>query len=185
MSPPPDLHTVRIVFHSASQLPVADLLNVSCDPYLKASVTLPFLPKQEQPGLTWRTPTIHNTRDPTWDNHWIISGVPSSGFRLKIRAYDEDICGHDDRLGKAVLVVGENEMREGVKERSIKLKKKRGHVRPWVQTYVAAMLPGEILERNSSIAVSMEVLGRCKIADCQEPFTVGPSEPHTLILSLI
>lgn len=103
----PQGYTVRFVFHSASNVPVADLHTASSDPFLVATLkgTQPKRHK-EDPDLKYRTRTIHRTTTPEWDEEWIVANVPPGGFTLKCRMYDEDVADKDDRLGNVTVNVG-------------------------------------------------------------------------------
>lgn len=103
----PDGFTVKFTFHRADNLPMSDLNSRSSDPYLTATLTS-SLPKRhkEDPDMVLRTPTVHKSINPEWNTEWVVAGVPSSGFRLKCRLYDEDASDHDDRLGNATVYVG-------------------------------------------------------------------------------
>jgi hypothetical protein len=101
-----DGYTIRITIHRAESLPVSDLNSRSSDPYVHVTLTS-SLPKRhkEDPDLVLRTPTIHKNTNPEWNTEWIVAGVPSTGFRLKCRIYDEDPSDHDDRLGNVTVNV--------------------------------------------------------------------------------
>jgi len=95
-----DGYTVRFTIHRAESLPVSDLSTRSSDPFVTATLTSD-LPKRhkEDPDMVLRTRTIHKSVDPEWNAEWIVAGVPSSGFRLKCRIYDEDFvsCPSEER----------------------------------------------------------------------------------------
>lgn len=103
----PQGYTVRFIFHSASNVPVADLHTASSDPFLVATLkgTQPKRHK-EDPDLKYRTRTIHRTTTPVWDEEWVVANVPPGGFTLKCRMYDEDVADKDDRLGNVTVNVG-------------------------------------------------------------------------------
>lgn len=66
-------------FNGAKNLPIADMHNLSCDPYLEARLEVPSCPQPpDELPLLWRTPTQRCTRDPQWESHWVVSGVPQS-----------------------------------------------------------------------------------------------------------
>jgi len=93
-----DGYTVRFTIHRAESLPVSDLGSRSSDPFITATLTSD-LPKRhkEDPDMVLRTRTIHKSVDPEWNTEWIVAGVPSSGFRLKCRIYDEDFVSYSHR----------------------------------------------------------------------------------------
>ncbi|EKM48740.1 uncharacterized protein PHACADRAFT_202459 [Phanerochaete carnosa HHB-10118-sp] len=100
------LYTCKITFIKATSVPVADFNDLSCDPYLQATLTAEK--GLEQPDgipqmLTYRTQTCRRMLDPEFNAHWVVSGIPQSGFLLSVRLRDEDPGSYDDDLGKAVL----------------------------------------------------------------------------------
>ncbi|KAH6608451.1 hypothetical protein Trco_001797 [Trichoderma cornu-damae] len=103
----PQGYTVRFVFHSATNVPVADFHTASSDPFLVATLR-GTQPKRhrEDPDLKYRTRTLHRTTQPVWDEEWVVSNVPPGGFTLKCRMYDEDVADRDDRLGNVTIDVG-------------------------------------------------------------------------------
>ncbi|KAL7972051.1 hypothetical protein HDV63DRAFT_393524 [Trichoderma sp. SZMC 28014] len=102
----PQGYTVRFIFHSATNVPVADLHTASSDPFLVATLrgTQPKRHK-EDPDLKYRTRTIHRTTTPEWNEEWVVANVPPGGFTLKCRMYDEDVADKDDRLGNVTVNV--------------------------------------------------------------------------------
>ena len=92
----PPGYTVKFTFHRANNLPLADINTLSADPFIMAQLTtaLPTRHK-EDPPLGIRTPTVRQNTNPVWNCEWIVANVPSSGFRLKCRIYDEDPADHD------------------------------------------------------------------------------------------
>ncbi|KAL7933017.1 hypothetical protein V8C35DRAFT_67457 [Trichoderma chlorosporum] len=102
----PQGYTLRFVFHSATNVPVADFHTASSDPFLVATLkgTQPKRHK-EDPDLKYRTRTLHRTTEPKWEEEWVVSNVPPSGFTLKCRMYDEDVADKDDRLGNVTINV--------------------------------------------------------------------------------
>jgi len=174
-------YTVHVVFHSAQNLPVADLTTFSCDPYIEATVVVPSYKDQSprepaDPPLTWRTPTVRRSRNPTWDAHWLFSAVPAEGFFLEMRVRDED-QKKDDRLGMAVVLFDSGMMHEGfeVKEKAYKVKKRRGSFRPWLQTYLAAAFPGQKLEKHNRVVISARVVAKSTNEKGRKPYTIGPN----------
>jgi hypothetical protein len=102
----PQGYTVRFIFHYAVNLPPADVWGVSADPFLTATLkgTNPKRHKAD-PDLVHRTRTLRNTISPKWDDAWVVSNVPPTGFTLKCRMYDEDYPDHNDRLGNVTLKI--------------------------------------------------------------------------------
>lgn len=158
--PSRDGFTIRFTFHRAENLPISDLNSRSTDAYVHATLTCP-LPKRhkEDPDITWRTPTIHKNVNPEWNSSWTVSGVPSSGFKLKCRLYDEDEADHDDRLGNVSLVVNQVGVSwSGVKEQRFQIKKKTGSKRAYGIRACGAMFSKNI-HMNGHLYLSAEVLG--------------------------
>lgn len=102
----PQGYTVRFVFHAATNIPIADFHTGSSDPFLVATLkgTQPKRHK-EDPDLKYRTRTLHTTTEPKWEEEWVVSNVPPTGFTLKCRMYDEDVADKDDRLGNVTINV--------------------------------------------------------------------------------
>ncbi|KAJ5626060.1 hypothetical protein N7510_002369 [Penicillium lagena] len=173
-SAPPG-YTLKITFHRAAQLPVADFGAFSSDPYVYAQlhVDLPRRHKQD-PLISFRSHTVHKNRNPTWDSEWIVANVPASGFLLKAYLYDEDPSDHDDKLGIAFIEVPSlQEDWKGISEQSFKVKKRYGSKRVYVVTNVSAFATGHHPE--SSLVVSIQCLGRTPGNEGGQMYTVGPN----------
>ncbi len=166
---------VKITFHRASKLPMADINSMSSDPYVLAtlSTTLPTRHKQDPP-MTFRTPTIRRNCDPEWNSEWIVANVPASGFKLKARIYDEDPADHDDRLGNVhVHVDNLSENFEGIREQPYKIKKRMGSKRAYLIRGCAAMF-NRGLHMSGELFVSVEVLGKTATENGGRAWTIGP-----------
>lgn len=155
-----DGYIVKFTFHRAQNLPLSDLNSRSSDPYIHATLTS-SMPKRnkEDPDMIIRTPTIHKNVNPEWNTEWIVAGVPSSGFRLKCRLYDEDPSDHDDRLGNVTIYVnhiGENW--PGIRNEEFPIKKRMGSKRAYMIRGCASMLSRNV-HMNGHLYVSAEVLG--------------------------
>lgn len=155
-----DGYTVRFTFHRADNLPISDINTLSSDPYIQASLTSRLRKRhKEDPDLVLRTPTVHKRTDPKWDYHWTVAGVPSTGFKLKCRIYDEDPSDHDDRLGNVTIHVdGISENWDGVKDRAYDIKKRMGSKRAYLLRGCVAMFNSD-MHMGGRLHVSMEVLG--------------------------
>ena len=155
-----DGYTVKITLHRAENLPVSDLNSRSSDPYVRATLTSALLKRhKEDPHMVTRTPTIHKNVNPVWNTEWIVAGVPSSGFRLKCRIYDEDPSDHDDRLGNVTIHVnniGKNW--PGIREENFPIKKRMASKRAYMVRGCASMLSRKV-HMNGHLFVSAEVLG--------------------------
>jgi len=170
----PPGYTVKLTFHRATNLPMADLNSLSSDPYILAQLDtdLPTRHK-EDPHLRLRTPTIRKATDPEWNCEWIVAHVPASGFKLKARIYDEDPADHDDRLGNVHVHVDRiSPDWEGIKEGRYKLKKRMASKRAYLIQLVAACTRAT-KHLNAFLVVSVEVLGRSD-GDGGRCYTVGP-----------
>ena len=166
---------VKITFHRASKLPMADINSMSSDPYLIAtlSTSLPTRHKQDPP-MTFRTPTVRRNCDPEWNSEWIVANVPASGFALKARIYDEDPADQDDRLGNVHVSVDSLSVNfGGIKEQSYKIKKRMGSKRAYLIRGCAAMF-SRGLHMSGELVVSVEVLGNTDTDNGGRLWTVGP-----------
>jgi len=155
-----DGYTVRFTFHRAENLPASDLNTRSSDPYIHATLTSDLPPRhKEDPDLVLRTPTIHKNTDPEWNASWTVAGVPSSGFRLKCRLYDEDPSDHDDRLGNVTIYVDQvNSNWVGIKNKGYAIKKRMGSKRAYTIRSCAALFNNHV-HMSGTLYMSAEVLG--------------------------
>ncbi|EAQ83115.1 hypothetical protein CHGG_10933 [Chaetomium globosum CBS 148.51] len=173
----PQGYTVKITFHRAYNLPVADLHLRSSDPFIHATLTA-AVPRRhkEDPLLTRRTKTIRRSTEPVWDEDWVVANVPASGFVLKCRLYDEDWPDHDDRLGNVTIRVphvDENWEGLGPNGRVYEVKKRAGSKRAYFYHGVTAAVCRDhgVTPR---LHVSMQVLGKSDPPHAQM-YTVGPT----------
>ncbi|KAF2456670.1 hypothetical protein BDY21DRAFT_415391 [Lineolata rhizophorae] len=153
--------TVKITFHRAINLPISDLNTLSSDPFIEAQIytALPTRHK-EDPPLRMRTHTVRHSVDPEWNFEWILANVPSSGFKLKARVYDEDQADHDDRLGNAHINVGHLEQGwPGLQNHRYRIKKRMGSKRAYLLRIIAVCL-NKARHLDGYLFVSMELLGR-------------------------
>jgi hypothetical protein len=170
----PQGYTVKFTFHRAYNLPVGDLHLTSSDPFLHATLTA-AVPRRhkEDPLLTRRTRTLRKTTEPAWEEDWIVANVPTSGFTLKCRLYDEDWPDHDDRLGNVTIRVPHvDEHWEGL-DRVFDVKKRSGSKLAYLAkgASVAVCRQGSLTPR---LHVSIAVLGRSDPPHAQM-YTVGPT----------
>lgn len=154
-----DGYTVRFTFHRAENLPISDIQSRSSDPFIHATLTadLPKRHKQD-PDMVLRTPTIHKSVNPEWNTQWIVAGIPSTGFRLKCRLYDEDSADHDDRLGNVTIYVHQLKNWPGIREEVFGVKKRMASKRAYALRGCAAMLSRKV-HMNAQLYVSAELLG--------------------------
>jgi Ca2+-dependent lipid-binding protein len=174
-----ETYTVEITFHSACNLPVADIHTLAGDPYLHAFIHVrDYANPPDEPPLAWRIPTASRTRNPEWNCKWVVAGIPNSGFLLKIKAVDEDCGGRDDRLGKAYLQLSSEHVKEGyeLKQKNLRISKRKGSVVPYIMTYVVGVLPGQRIVLHPEVIVSVKVLHKDKKKlEYMKAYTIGPS----------
>ncbi|KAI0755325.1 hypothetical protein C8Q80DRAFT_1266795 [Daedaleopsis nitida] len=185
-------YTCEITFHRAVNVPVSDLNDLSCDPYLLATISRSNVSRPDD-SVSFRTATARRTLNPDFNAKWIVSGIPASGFLLTIRLFDEDPGNHDDKLGKAVLRFPDHqldsqaekadnvcgELKEGWDsgEREYKVHKRHGSTRTKAMTYIAKMTTRGSVRHRVRVFVSMRVLGpapRAKGEDEDRIYTLGP-----------
>lgn len=125
--------------------------------------------------MSFRTPTVRKNRDPEWNSEWIVANVPASGFHLKCHVYDEDAADHDDKLGNAYVDVDSvNGQWPGIKEQSIRLKKRMGSKRVYLFGNIAA-LASRRLDVQSHIVISVQCLGKTPGDEGAHMYTIGPN----------
>ncbi|KAK8846785.1 hypothetical protein IAR55_005873 [Kwoniella newhampshirensis] len=155
-------YTVRITFHRASNLPVADLSDGSADPFILAQLTTSHKPRHDQdPYLRYRSKTVQKTLEPEWNSSWTVAGIPSSGFKLDARIYDEDPEDHDDRLGKVEYESGKIDDAgfKGVKEQAFKVKKTGADLKAYGMRWICMGFHKD-LKLHAELVMSVEVLGK-------------------------
>ena len=167
--------TVKFTFHRATNLPMADINTLSSDPYLVASLktALPLRHKEDL-RICFRTRTIRRNTKPEWNSEWIVGNIPSSGFRLKCRLYDEDPADHDDRLGNVHVEVDRiSEQWGGIREQAYSIKKRMGSKRAYLIRGCAAMMNRSI-QMSGDVFITIEVLGRTEADSGGKLYTIGP-----------
>lgn len=159
----PPGYTIKITFHKAENLPFADFGTFSSDPYILAALKMDLPRRHKQdPEMRLRTPTIHRNTNPEWNVEWVVANVPSSGFFLKCRLYDEDPSDHDDRLGNAHITVNHiDENYKGFKQQKFGIKKRMASKRAYTFRGCAALLSKRV-KMGGDLIVSVENLGRTK-----------------------
>ncbi len=167
-------YTVKFTFHSATNLPVADLGGSSSDPFIVATLSadLPSRHK-EDPKMVHRTRTVHRSTEPVWEQEWVVANVPASGFHLKCRLYDEDSADHDDRLGNVTYeVAGIGPDWAGLDHARFDIKKRMGSKRAYVLKAASAVFTGSGL--TGTLVLSAQVLGQTD-PPWGHMYTVGPT----------
>lgn len=156
----PNGYTIKFTFHRAKNLPASDVNSRSNDPFLTATLTADLQKRHKgDPEMTLRTPTVHKNTDPEWNTVWIVAGIPSTGFRLKCRLYDEDPGDHDDRLGNVTVYVGHiGPQWPGIKNDSFDIKKRIGSKRAYMVRGCAALLSSNV-NMGGKLYLSAEMLG--------------------------
>ncbi|KAL1304654.1 hypothetical protein AAFC00_003615 [Neodothiora populina] len=168
-------YTIKITFHRATNLPMADINTLSSDPFVLAQLNTAYPPRhKEDPFLRMRTPTIRRNTDPVWEFEWIVANVPASGFKLKARVYDEDPADHDDRLGNVhVNIHNIDENWPGIKNQPYKIMKRSGSKRAYMIRACAACV-SKAKHMNGDLYISIEVLGRTEGNAGARAYTIGP-----------
>jgi hypothetical protein len=196
-SNPPDTiaketrYTCKITFLKVCNVPVADLNDLSCDPYLE--VTLSEDPPKDTSDpqyLTYRTRTCRRNLNPEFNEQWIVAGIPESGFLLSIKLRDEDPGNVDDDLGKTILRMpneGEGTLNDSWKsgDREYKVHKRTGSITSVLFTWTARALTRGNVGHHVRVWVSAEVLGKFEGQQDRRMYTVGPRMliPVLLIMS--
>jgi hypothetical protein len=155
--------TIKITFHSATNIPVADFNDASADPYVLAQINTGRPTRHERdPPLRFRTHTIRQSTEPKWDSQWIVAGIPSTGCTLKARIYDEDPGNHDDRLGTVIIETGPiNERWNGLDKVQVQVKKKGADLRAYGLRWCASAVHKD-RRLHAKLNVSMEVIEQTK-----------------------
>ncbi|KAH9890086.1 hypothetical protein C8Q73DRAFT_793435 [Cubamyces lactineus] len=187
-------YTCEIVFHSAANVPLADLNDLSSDPYIIATL-IPGTsgPNSKTPqSISYRTPTARRSLNPTFNARWIVAGIPSSGFALSLSLRDEDPGDRDDTLGKAVIRFpdphrdtgdGARELKKGWDsgEREYKVHKRHGSLRTRLGTYVAKVVTRGGVGHRVRVFVSVRVLGPAPHVEGEDAGRVYTLGPHVFV----
>ncbi|EFE43799.1 hypothetical protein TRV_01373 [Trichophyton verrucosum HKI 0517] len=178
MPPAPSGWTLKFTFHRAENLPIGDLSTMASDPYINAILEtgLPTRHPKQDPIFSFRTPTVRRTINPEWNCEWIVANVPSSGFELKCRIYDEDLADSDDRLGSAYVEVRDtiSESWPGIKQQGFKIRKRMGSQRAYLLRTIASTFSKHV-DNEGMLYMSIECLGRTPGNEGAHLYTVGPN----------
>lgn len=172
----PTGYTVKITFHRATHLPIADMGKLSSDPYTKAELKTDLLMRhKEDPLLTFRTRTIWKNTEPDWEEDWVLANVPASGFRMKARIYDEDANDSDDRLGNVHVTVNRiSDSWPGIQNRPYDVHYRSGSWRAYALRGLAVCM-GKEKHMQGQLYVSVQVLGRTEGTEGGRTYTIGPN----------
>ena len=166
-------YTIRITFHSASNIPRSDIDTGYSDPFILAQLNTELRPRHsDDPHLRFRSRTVHRNREPEWNAHWVVGGIPASGFELKTRLYDEDF-NNDDRLGTLHFKSGRlDDNWQGPSKEEFKLKKSGADPAVYGLRWCAAIARSS-KNLHARIVISIELLGRTEQDDCGKAFTLN------------
>lgn len=172
----PPGYTVKFIFHGATNLPAGDILPVTSDPFVYATLRS-ALPKRhkEDPDIARRTHTQRRTTEPEWNDEWIVANIPASGFSLQCRIYDEDYPNKDDCLGSVTIEVDrimpdwEGTPAPG---REYKVTKRTGSKGVYLLRAINGCLDPRV-DMTPTLRISMELLGQSSPPHGQM-YTVGP-----------
>ncbi|KAK4686302.1 hypothetical protein P7C73_g3827, partial [Tremellales sp. Uapishka_1] len=156
-------YTVKITFHRASNLPVSDYGARSADPFVIAEINSDVPTRHsEDPPIRFRTHTVQRSLSPEWNSEWIVAGVPSSGFTLKARVYDEDPEDHDDKLGKVEMTTGRiSGGWKGIQEENQKIHKTGANFRAYALRSCMTMM-NRSRKLHAQLVVSIQILEKTK-----------------------
>lgn len=174
------LYTCKITFLKVDNVPVADFNDLSCDPYIQATLSQDPTGDPSNPQyLTYRTRTCRRTLHPEFNEQWIVGGIPESGFLLSCKLRDEDPGNYDDDLGKTVLRMpneGEGKFSEGWNsgKREYKVYKRNGSLTSRLFTWTARAVTRGNVGHHVRLWVSVEILGKSDNQKDRRMYTIGP-----------
>ncbi|KAK7692157.1 hypothetical protein QCA50_003776 [Cerrena zonata] len=175
------LYTCEVSINRATDVPISDLNNLSSDPYVRATLSTKYGSSghsEEQHSINFRTHTERRTLNPVFNEKWVVSGIPSSGFTLTLNVRDEDPGNHDDQLGKSTVVFPSqgqqlnDEWSSG--EVECKVHKRKGNLKSKLTTYGVRMLTCGGVEHHCRLWIRVRVLSRAENQDDKRVYTLGP-----------
>lgn len=167
-------YTVKITFHSASNVPVSDINTGNSDPFVLAQLATDQPPRHsDDPHLRFRSKTIHRSTEPVWNAEWVVGNIPESGFTLKSRLYDADDYNRDDRLGTLHYSSGRlGENWKGVDKEEFKLRKTGAHPLVYGLRWCAATMRSS-KNIDARMTISIEMLGKTEGEDMGKAYTLN------------
>ncbi|ODQ53626.1 hypothetical protein SAICODRAFT_6883 [Saitoella complicata NRRL Y-17804] len=146
---------VKIGFVSACNLPVGDFFHGDSDPYIIARIQ-----NNDDDSLIYRTDTVHNTTEPTWDNDWWhVAGV-RSGARLELKLEDEDPDKHtDDKLGEGEYMLDDLGalVDGGEKEIEVHIHKRKSNPRILLGTALLGMMHPKRAQAHAMVKLRITI----------------------------
>lgn len=113
--------------------------------------------------------------NPIWETSWVVANVPSSGFDLKCRLYDEDPADADDRLGNVHVRADWIDVGwPGIKEREYRVKKRMGSKRAYLLRAITE-IGSKTPDMSGYLVMSVECLGKTPGNQGAHIYTVGPN----------
>ena len=169
-------YTLRFRIIRALGLSMGDAHVFSSDPYVLAQLNT-GLPRRhkEEPNLRFRTQTVRKDTEPEWDEDWIVANVPSTGFKLKLRIYDEDPADQDDLLGNVHVNVSHiDDDWDGIRKEPYKLRLRESSKRALlIRTFATALRFVEHV--HGELYLTIENLGRTgEDGQNGRAYTLGP-----------
>lgn len=167
----------EIQFLEATNVPVSDLRNLSCDPFIRAKLET----FDSDDTVMFRTPTMRNTLNPVYNSSWIVSGIPSNGFILTCTLMDEEVVGNDKTLGKATIQIPDKSrdnptaLLRGFDTGTLecKVEKRSGGIRTHIATYIAFFVTRGRVSHHVRIWIRVRILDYVK-GDDHKLATLGP-----------
>lgn len=194
------LQKCQITIHRATNVPISDPDVLSSDPYFLLTLLADpvGLWETKEQSVTFRTHTVRRTLNPTFDSEWIVSGIPSNGFTLRVELKDEDTRSADDKLGQATLHFpsstydtddsdSDNDLYDPYRhhhthhddswecyEKEFKIHRHRGSMKSKVSTFVSKLGTKDKADHRTRVWISVRNLGLVEDQGDKRLFTIGP-----------